>query len=184
MILNSRNNSFDFRFPRGFVPKEVADKYKKYINNVPGGLLSEPVDFINYSIQGINIPGVSFNPLTQEDNDGSIRYHRGAIPIQNTINREFTVTMQLLDGFINYWIMIDTLLWYYARSTKQSHIESPLTLRILDAEGASVAYMEFTDCIMNSINELNLNFAENVASFQTFEVTFFYNRLNLRLELE
>jgi hypothetical protein len=91
--------------------------------------------------------------------------------------------MQLLDGYINYWIMMDTLLWYYARSTKQSHIE-PLALKILDAEGASVTYMEFTDCIMNSINELNLNFAENVASFQTFEVTFFYNKLNLRLELE
>ena len=170
MILNSRNNSFDFRFPRKFIPEEVAAKYKKYLNNVPGSLLSEPVDYVNYSIQGINMPGVSFEPLTQ------------AIPIQNTINREFTVTMQLLDGYINYWIMMDTLLWYYARSTKQSHIE-PLALKILDAEGASVTYMEFTDCIMNSINELNLNFAENVASFQTFEVTFFYNKLNLRLEL-
>jgi len=93
------------------------------------------------------------------------------------------VTMQLLDGFINYWIMMDTLLYYYARSTKQAYID-PLTLRILDAEGASVAYMEFTDCIMNSINELSLNFAENVASFSTFEVTFFYNKLNLRLEVE
>jgi|TARA_B110000908_G_scaffold165314_1_gene214584 hypothetical protein len=183
MVLNSRNNAFDFRFPRGFIPKEVAEKYKKYLNKVPGGLLSEPVDFVNYSIQGINIPGVSFEPLSQEDNDGSKRYHRGAIPIQNVVNREFTVTMQLLDGFINYWIMMDTLLWYYARSTKQAYTE-PLSLRILDSEGASVAYMEFTDCIMNSINELSLNFAENVSSFNTFEVTFFYNKLNLRMEVE
>ena len=183
MVLNSRNNGFDFRFPRGFIPAEVSEKYKKYLNKVPGGLLSEPVDFVNYSIQGINIPGISFDPLTQEDNDGTKRYHRGAMPIQNTINREFTVTMQLLDGFINYWIMMDTLLYYYARSTKQAYID-PLTLRILDAEGSSVAYMEFTDCIMNSINELSLNFAETTASFSTFEVTFFYNKLNLRLEVE
>jgi hypothetical protein len=183
MVLNSRNNGFDFRFPRGFVPKEVADKYKKYLNKVPGGLLSEPVDFVNYSIQGINVPGISFDPLTQEDNDGTKRYHRGAMPIQNAINREFTVSMQLLDGFINYWIMMDTLLYYYARSTKQAYTE-PLTLRILDAEGASVAYLEFTDCIMNSINELSLNFAENVSSFNTFDITFFYNKLNLRLEVE
>lgn len=183
MVLNSRNNSFDFKFPRKFVPAEVADKYKKYLNKIPGNILSEPIDFINYSIQGINLPGVSFEPLSQEDNDGTKRYHRGAIPIQNAINREFTVTMQLLDGFINYWIMMDTLLYYYARSTKKSHLD-PLTLRILDSEGASVAYIEFTDAIMNSINELNLNFAENVAQFSTFEVTFFYNKLNLRLEIE
>ena len=183
MVLNSRNNAFDFKFPRKFIPAEVAEKYKKYLNKVPCGLLSEPIDFINYSIQGINLPGVSFDPISQEDNDGTKRYHRGALPIQNVINREFTVTMQLLDGFINYWIMLDTLLYYYARSTKQTHLE-PLTLRILDSEGASVAYMEFTDAIMNSINELNLNFAENVSQFSTFEVTFFYNKLNLRLEVE
>ena len=93
------------------------------------------------------------------------------------------MTFQLLDGFINYWLMMDTLLYYYARSTKQAYIE-PFTLRILDAEGASVAYMEFNDIILNSINELNLNMAENVADFSTFECSFFYNRLNLRLEIE
>lgn len=183
MILNSRNNSFDFRFPRKFIPEEVANKYKQYLNKVPGSMLAEPIDFINYSIQGINVPGISFDPVQQADNDGSIRYHRGAQPIQNTIERQFTVTMQLLDGFINYWIMVDTLLYYYARSTKEPYT-SPLTLRILDAEGASVAYMEFQKPIMNSINDLNLNFAENIADFSTFEVTFYYNKLDLRIELE
>jgi hypothetical protein len=183
MILNSRNNLYDFRFPRKFVPEEVANKYKSYLNRIPGSLLAEPIDYINYSIQGINVPGISFDPITQADNDGTTRYHRGAVPIQNTIQREFTVTMQLLDGFINYWIMMDTLLYYYARSTKEPYTQ-PLTLRILDAEGASVAYMEFQKPIMNSINELSLNMAQNVAEFNTFEVSFFYNKLDLRLEIE
>lgn len=183
MILNSRNNLYDFRFPRKFIPDEVSDKYRPYLNRVPGSLLADPIDYVNYSIQGINIPGISFDPTTQADNDGTIRYHRGAVPIQNTITREFTVTMQLLDGFINYWIMMDTLLYYYARSTKEPYTQ-PLTLRVLDAEGASVAYMEFQKPIMNSINELSLNMAQNVAEFNTFEVTFFYNKLDLRLEIE
>lgn len=183
MILNSRNNLYDFRFPRKFIPDEVSDKYRAYLNRIPGSLLADPIDYINYSIQGINIPGITFEPITQADNDGTTRYHRGAVPIQNTIQREFTVTMQLLDGFINYWIMMDTLLYYYARSTKEPYTQ-PLTLRILDAEGASVAYMEFQKPIMNSINELSLNMAQNVAEFNTFEVTFFYNKLDLRLEIE
>ena len=183
MILNSRNNLYDFRFPRKFIPDEVSDKYRPYLNRVPGSLLADPIDYVNYSIQGINLPGISFDPTTQADNDGTTRYHRGAVPIQNTITREFTVTMQLLDGFINYWIMMDTLLYYYARSTKEPYTQ-PLTLRVLDAEGASVAYMEFQKPIMNSINELSLNMAQNVAEFNTFEVTFFYNKLDLRLEIE
>jgi hypothetical protein len=44
--------------------------------------------------------------------------------------------------------------------------------------------MEFNKIIMNSINELNLNMAENVADFSTFECTFFYNKLDLRLEID
>ena len=183
MILNSRNNLYDFRFPRNFIPQEVADKYRKYLQKIPGSLLAEPVDFINYAIQGISVPGIAFDPVTQEDNDGTVRYHRGAVPIQNTIERQFTVTMQLLDGFINYWIMQDTLLYYYARQTKQPYTDD-LTLRILDAEGASVAYLRFERPIMNSLNELNLNMSDNVAEFNTFEVTFYYNKLNLLLEIE
>ena len=162
MILNSRNNLFNFKFPRKFIPIEVADKYRKYLNRMPGNLMTEPIDFINYSIQGVSLPGISFDPIEQSPNDGTTTYHRGAVPIQNTIERQFTVTMQLLDGFINYWIMMDTLLYYYARSTTEPYTE-PLTLRILDSEGASVAYMQFAKPIMNSINELNLNFSDNIS---------------------
>ena len=183
MIINSRNNLFNFRFPRTFIPKEVADKYRKYLNRMPGNLVTEPIDFINYAIQGVQLPGIAFDPISQAPNDGTTTYHRGSIPIQNTIERQFTVEMQLLDGYINYWIMQDTLLYYYARSTKEPYTQ-PLTLRILDAEGSSVAYMEFQKPIMNSINELSLNMAQNVAEFNTFEVTFFYNKLDLRLEIE
>ena len=66
MVLNSRNNAYDFRFPRKFIPEEVANKYKKYLNRIPGGLLAEPIDFVNYSIQGLNIPGVSFDQLLKQ----------------------------------------------------------------------------------------------------------------------
>ena len=41
MILNSRNNLFNFKFPRHFIPAEVADKYKKYLNRMPGNIIEE-----------------------------------------------------------------------------------------------------------------------------------------------
>jgi hypothetical protein len=63
MILNSRNNLFNFKFPRKFIPEEVAEKYRNYLNRVPGNLLTEPIDFINYSVQGIGIPGLSLIQL-------------------------------------------------------------------------------------------------------------------------
>lgn len=183
MIINSRNNLFNFRFPRTFIPKEVADKYRKYLNRMPGNLVTEPIDFINYSIQGIQLPGISFDPVTQAPNDGTTTYHRGSIPIQNTIERQFTVDLQLLDGFINYWILQDTLLYYYAKTTKEPFV-GDLKLQILDAEGIHVMSAVFEKPILNSITDLQLNMSSNIAEFNTFSLNFFYNKFNLILEIE
>lgn len=183
MILNSRNNLFNFKFPRKFIPEEVADKYREYLNRMPGNLMTEPVDFINYSIQGVSIPGISFDPIEQTPNDGTVTYHRGTIPIQNTIEREFQVEMQLLDGYINYWIMQDTLLYYYSRAKKEPFIND-LKLQILDAEGIHIMSAVFKKPIINSITELELNMSSNIAEFNTFTLNFFYNKFNLKLEID
>ena len=183
MILNSRNNLFNFKFPRNFIPAEVADKYRKYLNRMPGNLMSEPIDFINYSIQGVAIPGITFDPIEQSPNDGTTTYHRGAQPIQNLVERQFTVEMQLLDGYINYWIMQDTLLYYYSKNQKKPFIDD-LRLQILDGEGIHVMSAVFEKPIMNSISELELNMSTNIAEFTTFQLNFYYNKFNLKLEID
>ena len=47
-----------------------------------------------------------------------------------------------------------------------------------------VASITFEKPIMNSINELSLNLAENVAEFNTFEVNFYYNKFNIKIDLD
>lgn len=183
MILNSRSNLFNFKFPRTFIPKEVADKYRPYLNRMPGNVISEPVDYINYSVQGLTIPGISFDPSEQTPNDGTISYKRGFVPIQNLITREFSIDMQLLDGFINYWIMTDTMLYYYDSTTKESYIDN-MKLQILDAEGLHIMSAVFEKPIMKSINELSLNMSANIAEFATFSIDFSYNKFNLINELD
>jgi hypothetical protein len=183
MILNSRSNLFNFKFPKNFIPKEVADKYRPYLNRMPGNIIEEPIDFINYTIQGINIPGVSFTPSEQNFNDGTTKFTRGYIPIQNLVNRELTIKMQLLDGFINYWILTDTLLYHYNKDNTKPFVDD-LKLQLLDAEGIHVMSVVFEKPIMNSISELDLNMAENVADFSTIDISFFYNKFNLINEID
>jgi hypothetical protein len=183
MILNSRNNLFNFKFPRTFIPKEVADKYRKYLNRMPGNLVTEPIDFINYSIQGVGLPGISFDPVEVSPNDGTVTYHRGSIPIQNTIDRQFKVTMQLLDGYINYWIMQDTLLYYYSKTVKEPFIND-IKLQIMDAEGIHLMSAVFEKPILNSISDLELNMSSNIAEFTTFDLNFYYNKFNIILEID
>tara|TARA_R110000772_G_scaffold105909_2_gene207742 strand:+ start:2269 stop:2820 length:552 start_codon:yes stop_codon:yes gene_type:complete len=183
MILNSRSNLFNFKFPKSFVPEEVADKYRDYLNRMPGNVITEPIDFVNYAIQGVSMPGISFDPSEQAPNDGTITYKRGLIPVQNMIDRQFTVTMQLLDGFINYWIMTDALLYHYNKDNKKPFIDD-VKLQILDGEGIHMMSVVFEKPIMNSISELELNMASNIAEFSTFDITFYYNKFNMINELD
>jgi len=57
MILSARNNQFKFEFPRNFIPKEISDKYKPYLNRMPGAMIKEPIDYFNYGIQSMNLRG-------------------------------------------------------------------------------------------------------------------------------
>ena len=79
--------------------------------------------------------------------------------------------------------MLDTLLYYYADQTKQRYT-SDLNLRILDAEGLGLASIVFEKPIMNSISELSLSMADSVAEFNTFDVNFYYNKFNIKIDLD
>ena len=183
MILNSRNNLFNFKFPRKFIPEVIAAKYRPYLNRMPGNIISEPIDFINYAIQGVKVPGISFDPIEQSFNDGTTSYMRANIPIQNTVERQFEVEMQLLDGYINYWILQDTLLYYYSKGVKTPFVDD-LRLQILDAEGIHVMSAFFGKPVINSISEIDLNMSANIAEFNTFTLNFYYNKFSIQLEID
>ena len=184
MILNSRNNLFNFKFNRKFIPEPVAAKYRPYLNRMPGNLIPEPIDYVNYSIQGMSILGISFDPVETSPNDGSKIYHRGAIPIQNTVaDRQITVELQLLDGYINYWILQDTLLYYYSKTEKKPFLQD-LKLQIMDSEGIHVMSAMFEKLIFNEISELELNMSSNIAEFATFTLNFYYQRFDIKLEID
>lgn len=182
-FIGGKNSDFDFRLPRKFIPEEVAQKYRPYLERKPGALLPEPIDYVNYAIQSLSVPGVSYDPINQSDNPGTTRYYRSNQPVQNTIERNFTVNMQFLDGFINYFIMQDTLLYYYARSNEQKFVDN-LNIKMHDRQGYSTVYYNFMQPVFTSISELELNFNNNVVDFSTFEIGFYYNQMNIKIEVD
>ena len=57
LSLSPRYDLFKFELPKTFLPKEVTEKYQKLL--AATGVVSKPIDYLNESIQGINIPGIS-----------------------------------------------------------------------------------------------------------------------------
>jgi hypothetical protein len=181
-MLNARENLFEFNFPRNFIPKEIVEKYRGYLTRIPGNIITEPIDFLNYSIQAVNLPGFGYDPVEQMKSGRKIQL-RNSVPESELSQKELIVQFQLTDGFINYWMLLETLKYYYKSSTIEQFSEN-LNLRMTDAEGNSLVTARLIGVLMRNIEDLNLSFASNVAEFKTFNVTFAYNFLDIIIELD
>ena len=183
MILNARENSFQFNLPRKFIPDAIAKKYKPYLNRIPGNLIEEPIDFVNYTLQSINLPGMGFDAVEQDRKYGRKLQYRSSMPTQELFEKELTITFQLVDGYINYFILMETLAYYYKFENKKPFTDD-LNIRLLDAEGNALVTSRLMRPLIKSLSDLQFSFASNVAEFTTFDLTLGYNRFEVVIELD
>ena len=183
MILSARNNQFKFDFPRNFIPEPIAKKYKPFLTRIPGGLIKEPIDYWNYGIQSLNLPGPSFDAVTQVDYPGNQRAFRSSIPKQQLFDKTMTVTMQAFDGYVNYWMAIEMFDYYYKLSGKHPYLPEGVGVQMLDADGTVFVTVQLKDMFISEVGALDLNFSSNTIEFQTFDITFGYNILDVAVNI-
>lgn len=183
MIPDGRENLFEFHFPKTFMPKEISDKYRKYLNRIPGNIIEEPLDFLNYTIQSITIPGMGYDPVIQDSTRGSTKRWRSSLATNSLFEKELTITFQLTDGYINYWMMMDLLNYYYRFDNDVPYLDN-LNVRMLDNEGNSIITARIIKPLLTNISELSMSFASNVADFTTFDITIAYNNFEILIELD
>ncbi len=183
MLLSARNNQFKFNFPRNFVPEEVAKRYKPFLNRIPGGLIKEPINFWNYGIQSINLQGPAFDPVQQNDFPGNTKNFRADFPKLELFDKNLTVTMQAFDGYVNYWMAIEMFDYYYKQSGRNPFLPEGVGIQMLDSEGTIFVTIQLKDMIMNSVGALDLNFSSNTIEFETFDIEFTYNILDIAVNV-
>lgn len=181
-MLNSRSNLFTFNFPKTFVPDTLAEKYNKYLDRLPGTLITKPIDIINYGIQSISFPGISYEPTQVTNKIGGSRSYRDTLPQYSLISK-FTVTFQLLDGYVNYWLLQDTFNYYYAVETGEQFLPEAFLIRITDAEGNVLTTTTFDNVLFTGLSDLELSFSNNAAEFTTFDAYFNFNSYDRKTEL-
>ena len=180
-ILNARANSFYFVFPKGFFPDKVHQKYIDYLKKQP-----TPYDtltsYMNSTIQSITFPSMSIDSVEQVRNLGKKINYQSATPVQDLFNRDFQVTFRIAEGFINYFIMLETVLDYLDMKNPTIFAQN-LPLRTLDNNGTIITTVMFKEVIFSSFSELNLNYTQNAPSVYTFSVGFRCNYIGLDLEI-
>jgi len=180
-ILNARANSFYFVFPKGFFPDSVHAKYIDYLQKQPN-----PYDtltsYMNSTIQSVGFPGMTIDLVEQTRNLGKKVNYQSATPVQDLFNRDFEVTFRISEGFINYFIMLETVLEHLNFKNPSLYIQN-LPLRILDNEGVVVTSVTFKDVNLTSVSNLSLNYTQNAPSVYTFSIGFACNYLGIDLNI-
>lgn len=194
LSLSPRHDLFRFAFPRDFLPTEISERYGIIINKEPGVLVSA-IDYLNESIQGINIPGISDVNITQTQHSSNsisrtdkklnvepsvnIIHTSTANPLDK-INREFVVTFRLNQGLYNYFMMYETLFYYICKPILKEE-EPVLYVEILDESGVIRSRIKFIDVHMDGIDGLEFNFNKVQRDADTFSVTFKFNNIDFEL---
>jgi hypothetical protein len=94
----------------------------------------------------------------------------------------FNVSFRMAEGFINYFVMMETLLEHLNFKNSNLFVEN-LPLQILNNNGDVISSVQFKGVIISSLSELNLNYTQNAPTVTNFTVGFSYNYLSVDLEM-
>lgn len=191
LSLSPRYDLFKFELPKTFLPKEVSDKYQKILNK-NAGVITTPIDYLNESIQGINIPGISdltidqpqhsFNSISGEgklnvEPGRSNTYKNNANPLDK-ISKEITITFRFNQGFYNYFMLYETIFWKFCKPTNYPN-EDVLYIELLDETGRINARIKFFDCVIDGLDGLDFTYSKIERDAGTFEMTFKFNNIDI-----
>ena len=180
MILNAKGSNFFFVFPRGFFPDAVTEKYTPYLKRQPIAYDSIP-QMMNSTIQSVTVPSIQTDVVEQTRYLGKKIRYKSATPIQDLFSTDFNVTFKMVDGFLNYFVMMDTLLYFLNFKNADVHTMD-LAVRLLDNDGNIVTTIGFKETIIKSLGELQLNYTSNSPENQTFSLGFTCNFIDIVLE--
>lgn len=191
--LKGRQDGFRLLLPKEFIPKHVEEKYSKILQE-GRSFIVKPIDFLNETIQKVQVLGfrdASVNQVQPRRGDvpaGTIRiqqnrfmyagtdttYRSPANP-ESIIDKTMNVTFKHTLGYLNYFILFESFLYFYSRDVKSSELPKLFQVELLNHKGSVYARLNIKDPIIDGIDMLDFDFSQPIAQSQTFNVIFKYS---------
>lgn len=203
--LKGKQDAFKLILPNEFIVNEINEKYTNILRNQKG-FLYRPIDFINETIQSIQVLGFTDGVIQQQqpgkqgypilDNtrikqnnfphtatEYNYRAEKNPLAlIDKTLNIIFRHTL----GFLNYFIIFENFWYQYSRDFQYKYLNNELnetlpdsfTIELFNNIGEVYSKIIIYNPIINSIDMLDLNYTQPVAQSQTFTVQFKYSNLD------
>lgn len=193
LSLSPRYDLIRFHLPKTFIPTEVEEKYTKFLNT-DAYTMKSAIDYLNESIQGVSMPGISGLTITQQQHGSNnikldsikkrinvepmheINHISSGNPLEK-MDKEFKVTFRLNQGLYNYFMLYETAFYYACRKYRWD-CEPVMYIEILNEEGTVISKVKFIDVYIDGIEGLDFNYTKVEREANTFDVTFKFNNID------
>lgn len=193
--LKGRQDNFRCTLPKEFIPQEIEEKYAKIITNAKS-FVSTPIDFLNETIQGVDILGftqaaaiqqqhgigtMATSPSTIDNNlflhgASDVAYRSEMNPL-NLIDKTLRITFRHVLGFTNYFMLLESFWIMYRRDTYYKDMPGYISIDLFDEIGSKISRIVVYNPIIDGIDMLSLNYTNPVAASQTFNMELKYSNI-------
>ena len=194
--LKGRQDGFRLLLPQEFICDEINDKYAKILQNQKS-FFTKPIDFLNESIQSVQVLGFSDGTVNQPQpgighplidpnrvkqnkflhTATDFTYRSEVNPLQ-LIDKTLNITFRHTLGFLNYFLLFENFWYLYSRDKQYKDISFTFNIDIINQNGQVYSKIVLYDPIIHGIDMLDLNYTKPVAESQTFTVIFKYSNID------
>lgn len=196
--LKGRQDGFRLLFPKEFLVPEIEEKYAKILLDKHGYYLT-PIDFVNESIQKVNVLGFQNGTVVQQQttrgsnptmyadriDQNKLLYGGSEFNYRNTVSpialtdKTFNVTFRHSLGYLNYFILFENFWYLFSRDMKYDDMMQMLPIEILNERGEMYARIKLFYPMINSMDMLEFDYSQPIAQSQTFNIEFKYSNFDL-----
>lgn len=175
---------------------EIVEKYTKILQKAHS-FYTEPIDFLNETIQGVDVLGFT-QATVQQQQTGTGYYASSPATVEANkflhTSTDFTYRsevnpLQLLDktlrlkfrhtlGYINYFMLFENFFYQYRRDTKYSELPEYIPIYLLDENMTEYAKILLYQPIIDGMDMLSFDFTSPVAQSETFNIEMKYSNID------
>ena len=191
LSLSPRYDLVRFHLPKTFLPPDIEKKYTEILNK-DAYTITSAIEYLNESIQGVTMPGISDLTTTQTQHGSNgitktskslnvershdITYLSTGNPLEK-IDKEFKVTFRANQGLLNYFMLYETA-FYYACREYVWECEPVMYIELLGEDGEVLSKIKYIDVHLDGIEGLDFNYSKVERESNTFDVTFKFNNID------
>lgn len=198
LSLRGRQDKYRLLLPDELIPEEINEKYTKILQD-RHSFIYKPIDFVNESIQKIQVLGFNGGTIPQgqtmhgeptinsarvpenyfNHTSSDVSYRAATNPVA-LVDKTLNITFRHTLGFLNYFILFESFFYQHARDLPNNRLPEMLPIDIYNERGESYSRIVLYQPLIDGMDMLDLDFTQPVAQSQTFMVIFKYSNIDFQ----